>query len=119
MTTETTPEAAYTAACLPDRLRCYAATLVLSGHHEQGEFTTLVREAANKLEAADALLSLSARYREAHALHATSMTAALQGQCRPLVSAATWRHLEDERKAAGEDMEAAKSALLSAALDIT
>ena len=55
------PLTAYTAACLPDRLRCYAATLVLKGHHEQGEFTTLVREAANKLEAADALLSLSAR----------------------------------------------------------
>lgn len=82
MTTETptTPEdgaaQAYAAACLPDRLRCYAATLVLSGHHEHGEFTTLVREAADKLEAADALLSLSAAYRAAHALHVEAVATA-------------------------------------------
>lgn len=80
---------------------------------------TVLHEAANKLEAADALLNLSARYREAHAAHTAALTAALQGQCHPLVSAATWRHLEDDHKAADSAMEAAKQALLSAALDIT
>ncbi len=112
---------AYAAACLPDRLRSAAH---LDRVHfdvptDEQELVTVLHEAADKLEAADALLSLSARYREAHAAHTAALTAALQGQCHPLVSAATWRHLEDDHKAADSAMEAAKQALLSAALDIT
>lgn len=107
-TEATTP--AYAAACLPDRLRCYAATLVFSGHHEQGEFTTLVREAANKLEAADALLSLSARYRAAHAAHVEAVAAenaAYKANVKAPIAATD---------AARSVMESAKQALLSAVI---
>lgn len=116
-----TPEAAaYAAAYLPDRLRRYAATLVLKGHHEQGEFTTLIREAADKLETAAALLNLSARYREAHAGYKAALaTSEAAFAKRPIVSAKTWERLEGEFKAAESAMEAAKQALLAAALDIT
>ena len=117
MPTETTPEeAAYASACLPDRLRCYAATLVLKGHHEQGEFTTLVREAADRLEAADALLSLSARYREAHAAYKMALAAAEDAFTK---GSRSWHRLADEQKTAESAMSYAQQALLSAALAIT
>lgn len=122
MSTETTPEeAAYAAACLPDRLRSVAC---LDRVHfdvptDEQELVSVLREAADKLEAADALLSLSAAYRAAHATYSEALTTALKGQCSPLVSAAAWRRLDDEQKAAESAMQAAKQALLAAALDIT
>jgi len=101
MPTETTPEAAYAAACLPDRLRSAAC---LDRVHfdvptDEQELVSVLHEAADKLEAADALLSLSARYRAAHAA---------------FEAAPEFEHMEPLRA-----MEAAKQALLSAALDIT
>jgi len=64
------------------------------------------------------LLELSAAYRAAHAAYNEALTAALKGQCSPLVSATTWRRLEDEQKAAESAMNAAREALLSAALAV-
>ena len=114
MTTETTPEAAYAAACLPDRLRSAAH---LDRVHfdvptDEQELVSVLHEAANKIEAADALLNLSARYREAHAAHVEAVAAenaAYKANVKAPIKATD---------AARSAMEAAKQALLSAALDI-
>ena len=116
MPTETTPEAAaYAAACLPDRLRSAAH---LDRVHfdvptDEQELVNVLHEAADKIEAADALLSLSTRYREAHALHVEAVAAenaAYKANVKAPIKATD---------AARDAMEAAKQALLSAALDIT
>ncbi len=106
---------AYAAACLPDRLRSAAH---LDRVHfdvptDEQELVSVLHEAADKLEASDALLSLSARYREAHALHVEAVAAenaAYRANVKAPIKATD---------AARSAMEAAKQALLSAALDIT
>jgi hypothetical protein len=113
---------AYAAACLPDRLRSAAH---LDRVHfdvptDEQELVTVLHEAADKLEAADALLSLSARYREAHAAYSEALAASQAAfHKRPIVCATTWERLEGAFKAAESTMEAAKHSLLSAARDIT
>lgn len=75
-------------------------------------------EQLDSIEPGIRLLELSAAYRAAHAAYNEALTAALKGQCSPLVSATTWRRLEDEQKAAESAMNAAREALLSAALAV-
>lgn len=113
MSTETTPEeAAYAAACLPDRLRSAA----YYGLGDPDELVTVLHEAADKLEAADAMLSLSAAYRAAHATYSEALAAAEDAFTK---GSRSWHRLADEQKTAQGAMEYAKQALLCAALDIT
>ena len=111
MPTQTPTTPAYVAACLPDRLRSAAC---LDRVHfdvptDEQELVSVLNEAADKLEAADALLSLSAAYREAHAAHVEAVAAE---------NAAYKANVKAPTDAARSAMEYAKQAL-SAALDIS
>lgn len=106
-TEATTP--AYAAACLPDRLRSAAC---LDRVHfdvptDEQELVNVLHEAADKIEAADALLSLSTRYREAY----SAFEAATLKAGQPL-------SMTEEGREIVRTMEIARANLLSATLDI-
>ena len=116
MTAQTTPEAAYAAACLPDRLRSAAC---LDRVHfdvpgDEEELVEVLHEAADKLEASAALQSLSAAYRVAYAAHREAL-AAIDAVFRGKYEQETFSRV---LRTAEDAMEAAKQVLLSAALDI-
>ena len=106
--------AAYTAACLPDRLRsaAYLGRVHFDVPGDEEELISVLNEAADSIEAGTALQSLSAAYREAHAAYIVAEAEATATLNQP-------EHIWAKARAAERKLFARRDALLSAALNIT